>query len=177
MCQAINTFNGVMGMANKTIDLYVLCSTRTDDRVNDMPTTIGGTNQEGLNITVFLIAYPKPVMQWVFTSDITNTTIDSTDNTFNVFEHVTSLYKANMKLTDYGNYTVFAFNEIGEMYKKTFMVIPQKQILASSRQDSNVLFAAGIFGLVIGLLSIIFAVSFVVFCRFRQKKKDQMRNT
>ena len=25
MCQATNTFNGVMGMANKTIDLYVLC--------------------------------------------------------------------------------------------------------------------------------------------------------
>ena len=25
MCQATNTFNGVMGIANKTIDLYVLC--------------------------------------------------------------------------------------------------------------------------------------------------------
>ena len=25
MCQATNTFNGEMGMANKTIDLYVLC--------------------------------------------------------------------------------------------------------------------------------------------------------
>ena len=25
MCQATNTFNGVMGMANKTVDLYILC--------------------------------------------------------------------------------------------------------------------------------------------------------
>jgi hypothetical protein len=25
MCQTTNTFDGVMGMANKTIDLYVLC--------------------------------------------------------------------------------------------------------------------------------------------------------
>jgi hypothetical protein len=25
MCQAINTFNGEMGMANKTIDLYIVC--------------------------------------------------------------------------------------------------------------------------------------------------------
>ena len=25
MCQATNAFNGVMGMANKTIDFYVLC--------------------------------------------------------------------------------------------------------------------------------------------------------
>jgi hypothetical protein len=25
MCQATNTFNGVMGMTNTTIDLYVLC--------------------------------------------------------------------------------------------------------------------------------------------------------
>jgi hypothetical protein len=25
MCQATNTFNGDMGMANKTIDFYVLC--------------------------------------------------------------------------------------------------------------------------------------------------------
>jgi hypothetical protein len=102
--------------------------------MHEMPTTIGVKNEEILYITVFFIAYPKPVIQWVFTSDITNTTIDSidsTDNTFNVFEHVTSLYKANMKLTDYGNYTVFAFNEIGEMYKKTFIVIPQSKMLIS----------------------------------------------
>ena len=52
-----------------------------------MPTTIGVTNQEALNITVFLIAYPKPVIQWVFTNGITNTTIDSTDIS-NVIEHV-----------------------------------------------------------------------------------------
>jgi hypothetical protein len=99
--------------------------------VHEIPITIGITNQEALNITVFLIAYPKPVIQWVFTSDITNTTIDSTDNTFNVFENVTSLYKVNMKLTDFGNYTVFAFNEISEMYKKTFIVIPQSKMLIS----------------------------------------------
>ena len=52
-----------------------------------MPTTIGVTNQEALNITVFIIAYPKPVIQWVFTGDITNNTIDSTDIS-NVIEHV-----------------------------------------------------------------------------------------
>jgi tetrahydromethanopterin S-methyltransferase subunit F len=39
------------------------------------------------------------------------------------------------------------------------------QILASSRPDSNGLFAAGISGLVIGLLSIMLAVSLVVICR------------
>jgi hypothetical protein len=96
-----------------------------------MPTTIGVTNEEGLNITVFLIAYPKPVIQWVFTSGITNATINSTDDTFNVFEHVSNLYRANMTLTDFGNYTVFAFNEIGETYKKTFIVIPQSKMLIS----------------------------------------------
>jgi hypothetical protein len=99
--------------------------------MEEMPTTIGATNEEGLHITVFLIAYPKPVIQWVFTSDITNTTIDSTDNTFNIFEHVSSLYKSNMTFNDFGNYTVFAFNEIGEMYKKTFIVIPQSKMLIS----------------------------------------------
>ena len=96
-----------------------------------MPTTIGVTNGEGLNITVFLIAYPKPVIQWVFTSDIRNTTIDYTDNTFNVFEHESALHKANMTLNDFGNYTVFAFNKIGETYKKTFIVIPQSKMLIS----------------------------------------------
>ena len=96
-----------------------------------MPTTIGVTNEEGLNITVFLIAYPKPVIQWVFTSDVTNTTINSTDNTFNIFEHVSNLHKGNMTLTDFGNYTIFAFNEIGETYKKTFFVIPQSKMLMS----------------------------------------------
>jgi hypothetical protein len=69
--------------------------------MDEMPATIGVTNEEGLNITVFLIAYPKPVIQWVFTSDISNATIDSTDNTSNVFEHVSNLYKANMTLTDF----------------------------------------------------------------------------
>ena len=96
-----------------------------------MPTTIGVTNEEGLHISVFLIAYPTPVIQWVFTSDITNTTIDSTDDTSNVFEHVSTLYKANMTLTDFGKYTLFAFNEIGEMYKKTFIIIPQSKMLIS----------------------------------------------
>ena len=94
-----------------------------------MPTTIGVTNEEGLNITVFLIAYPTPVIQWVFTSDITNTTINSTDDTSNFFEHVSTLYKENMTLTNFGNYTILAFNEIGEMYQKTFIVIPQSKIL------------------------------------------------
>ena len=96
-----------------------------------MPTTIGVTNEEGLNITVFLIAYPKPVIQWVFTSGITNATINSTDDNFNVFEHVSNLFRANMTLTDFGNYTIFAFNEIGETYKKTFIVIPQSKMLIS----------------------------------------------
>ena len=99
--------------------------------MDEMPTTIGVTNEKGLHITVFLIAYPKPVIQWVFTSNMINATINSTDNTFNIFEHVTTLYKANMTLTDFGNYTVFAFNGIGEMYKKTFTVIPQSKMLIS----------------------------------------------
>ena len=96
-----------------------------------MPTPISVTNEEGLNIIVFLIAYPKPVIQWVFINDITNATIYSTDNTSNVFEHVSNLYKANMTLTDFGNYTIFALNEIGDMYKKTFIVIPQSKMLIS----------------------------------------------
>ena len=92
-----------------------------------MPTTIGVKNEEMLHITVFLIAYPKPVIQWVFTSDIKNTTIDSTDIS-NVIEHVSILYIVQMTLTYFGNYTIFAFNGIGEMYKKTFRVIPQSKI-------------------------------------------------
>ena len=96
-----------------------------------MPATIGVTNEEGLNITVFLIAYPTPFIQWVFTSGITNTIINYTDDTSNVFEHVATLHKPNMTLTDFGNYTVFAFNEIGETYKKTFIVIPQRKMLIS----------------------------------------------
>ena len=61
-----------------------------------------------------------------------NATIDSTDDPFNVFEHVSNLYKANMTLTDFGNYTIFAFNGIGGMYKKTFIVIPQSKMLISN---------------------------------------------
>jgi hypothetical protein len=99
--------------------------------MDEMSTTIGVTNEEGLNITVVIIAYPKPVIQWMFTSDITDATIDSTDNTYNVFEHVSNLFKANMTLTDFGNYTIFAYNEIGDMYKKTFIVIPQSKMLIS----------------------------------------------
>jgi hypothetical protein len=96
--------------------------------MHEMPTTIGVKNEEMLHITVFLIAYPKPAIQWVFTSDITNTTIDSTNNTSNVIEHVSILPIVQMTLTYFGNYTIFAFNGIGEMYKKTFIVIPQSKI-------------------------------------------------
>jgi hypothetical protein len=95
--------------------------------MHEMPTTIDVKNEGILYITVFLIAYPKPVIQWVFTSDIRNTTIDSTDIS-NVIEHVSILYKVQMTLTYFGNYTIFAFNGIGEMYKKNFIVIPQSKI-------------------------------------------------
>ena len=107
---------------SKYFSMLITGSTRTDDWMHEMPITIGVTNEEGLHITVFIITYPKPVKQWVFTSDITKTIIDSTDNTFNVYEHVSSLYKVNITLTDFGNYTLFAFNEIGGTYKNTFIV-------------------------------------------------------
>jgi hypothetical protein len=32
-----------------------------------------------------------------------------------------------MALTDFGNYTLSAINGIGEIYKKTFIVIPQSR--------------------------------------------------
>ena len=69
-------------------------------------------------------------------------------------------------------FQIFTRNDYGDVFTKSVnCTTDHRQILASS----SGLFAAGISGLVIGLLSIMFAVSLVVICRFRLKKKDEMR--
>ena len=55
MCQATNTFNGDMGMANKTIDFYVLCKL-----VNKAKWQIGTIQGIKFSLFIYGLLYSNP---------------------------------------------------------------------------------------------------------------------
>lgn len=81
---------------------------------------------EDLNITVFILAYPKPMIIWSMKSYGTGQ--DYTvkyNNSFNNVEHISTVNVAEVSTKDYGVYTIIAYNNIGPPYVKSFTVKPQ----------------------------------------------------
>lgn len=79
-----------------------------------------------LNITVFLLAYPKPMIFWTMKSSDTGQ--DYTvkySNSFNNVEHISTVNITDVLTKDYGVYTIIAYNNIGPPYVKSFTVKPQ----------------------------------------------------
>lgn len=64
-----------------------------------------------LNLTVFLVAYPLPVIRWVFSKTISSTYITRTVSTY-----TSTLYISNFKSRDFGIYTMHANNANGDLF-------------------------------------------------------------
>ncbi|CAC5371807.1 unnamed protein product [Mytilus coruscus] len=125
-CQGSNVIDAVLVNAYREIDLFVLCSVRIDQRYQEPPDNIAVMEKDTFNITVYLISYPKPSISW--TMKHPDTGIISTvtnNNSFNVFEHTSTVHIGIMSKNDYGVYKINAFNNIGLQYTKSFSVIPQ----------------------------------------------------
>ncbi|VDI07996.1 Hypothetical predicted protein, partial [Mytilus galloprovincialis] len=125
-CQGSNVIDGGLSSAFSEIDLFVLCSARADQRYQEEPVDIVVMENGDLNITVFLLAYPKPIIMWTMKSSDTGQ--DYTvkyNNSVNIVEHVSTVNIVKVSKKDYGVYTIIAYNNVGPAFVKSFTVAPQ----------------------------------------------------
>ncbi|CAG2223726.1 unnamed protein product [Mytilus edulis] len=84
-CLSMGTYNctamNIIGQDTKAIDIDIFCSPRMNDIEYNVSTLIAVKDQEPLNITVPLIAFPKPYIYWLF--DNNNSSVNVTHKTSN----------------------------------------------------------------------------------------------
>lgn len=101
-------------------------SARIDQRRRETPDIVSIKENDDLNITVNLIAYPKPMITWTMRNSETGIIpIANVYNSFSISEHSSTLSIRNISKSDYGVYTMYALNIIGLQYIKSVEVIPQ----------------------------------------------------
>lgn len=91
------------------------------------PKKIGIPLGGNLNITVYIIAYPKiTASDWIFRPNITaNVSYNiNTDLESKSFRHTIKLFKPNLTETDFGDYSIAVQNNAGSM-NYTFHVVPE----------------------------------------------------
>ncbi|CAG2206023.1 unnamed protein product [Mytilus edulis] len=110
-CATENTVNGTKVMNSKQTELKVTCSPRLDIRYMEIPARLTTEIGNDLNLTVFLVAYPLPVIRWVFSKTISSTYITRTVSTY-----TSTLYISNIKSRDFGIYTMHANNANGDLF-------------------------------------------------------------
>ncbi|XP_052101392.1 muscle M-line assembly protein unc-89-like isoform X2 [Mytilus californianus] len=109
-CQAANQINGTTSTDIKDIAVYVTCSPRLDTRYQGLPKIVAVEDNGDLNLTVYLIAYPTPTIRWIH-----NNVIDSVSTLVgNVY--VSNLYLPHLKQSMFGEYTVHAYNDNGNLF-------------------------------------------------------------
>ncbi|VDI36436.1 Hypothetical predicted protein [Mytilus galloprovincialis] len=121
-CKAENTIDSKVQTVEAEIKFFVLCSVRRDQRKPYMLGGIGIKDEDPLNITEYLVAYPKPTIEWTFK----NESIKSNDS-FGTFSHYTSILKWQIGINDFGVYTLNASNKFGEPYVRTYDVFSQRK--------------------------------------------------
>lgn len=105
-------------------------SARIDQRRRETPHIVSIMENDDLNITVNLIAYPKPMINWTMRNSETGIiSIANVYNSFSISEHSSTLSIRNISKSDYGVYTMYAFNNIGLRYIKSIEVIPQGKVI------------------------------------------------
>lgn len=99
---------------------------RKDQRFSQPTADIAIMENDELNITVFLLAYPKPLITWTLRHFETGIIYAVTfNNSFNIYEHSSTVYSNKISKTGYGVYTINAYNDIGLQYIQSFSVIEQ----------------------------------------------------
>ena len=70
-----------------------------------------------LNITAHIIAFPKPEMYWQFGQNGSYVNVSSgITNRFNINRHSSNLVKRNLTQDDFGTYSVYAYNGVGNAH-------------------------------------------------------------
>ncbi|XP_076109577.1 peroxidasin homolog [Mytilus galloprovincialis] len=140
-CQGINVIDGELVNAFSEIDLFVLCSARIDQRYQEELEDIAVMENGDLNIRVYILAYPEPIIIWTMRHSVTGQdyTVNYT-NSFNNVEHISTVNITEVSTKDYGVYTIIAYNKIGPPYVKSFTVKPQG---SNNRSENNLFKSIG----------------------------------
>ncbi|CAC5359257.1 unnamed protein product [Mytilus coruscus] len=110
-CSAQNTVNGEKVTNSMQTELYVTCSPRLDNRYRKPPAIVKTDIGTDLNITICFVAYPPPEIRWVFTN-----TIESTYSKRTIRTYTSTMYISNITSSDFGIYTMHAYNNKGELF-------------------------------------------------------------
>ncbi|CAG2199847.1 unnamed protein product [Mytilus edulis] len=109
-CQATNKINETTFVDTKDITVYVLCSPRVDTRIQGFPKLVAVDHNGDLNLTVYLIAYPTPTIRWIYRNEVASVS----SLVGNVY--VSNLHIPHLKQSMFGEYTVHAFNDNGNLF-------------------------------------------------------------
>jgi hypothetical protein len=76
---------------------------------------------------IHIIAYPSPVVEWRFRSADNSTTETLSSNCYqtNMFKHTACFEKDNVTEDDFGQYSIFVHNGLGNNFSYLFNVDPQ----------------------------------------------------
>ncbi|CAG2201042.1 unnamed protein product [Mytilus edulis] len=74
-CQAANYRNGVISVYAKDVALNVMCSPRLDTRYQSLPKIVAVEENGDLELSAHIIAYPLPVIRWIFTNEVNSTSV------------------------------------------------------------------------------------------------------
>ncbi|XP_063442433.1 hemicentin-1-like [Mytilus trossulus] len=137
-CQGSNVIEGELVNAFREINLFVLCRARIDQRYPEVADDIAVIENGDLNIKVFLLAYPEPMIIWTMRSSATGQdyTVNYI-NSFNSVEHMSIVNITDFSTKHYGVYKIIAYNNIGPPYVKSFTVKPQGGITQHSSSTES----------------------------------------
>ncbi|CAC5367820.1 unnamed protein product [Mytilus coruscus] len=110
-CTTEKIVNGTKVTNSKQTELKVTCSPRLDNRYREIPAKVTTEIGNDLNLTVFIVAYPPPVIRWVLSKTISSTFVTRT-----VSAYTSTLYISNIKSWDFGIYTMHANNVNGDLF-------------------------------------------------------------
>jgi hypothetical protein len=89
-----------------------------------IPSTVAIKDKGILNITAHIIAFPKPEMYWQFGQSSSHLNVSSgITNSFNINRHSSNLVKSNLKEEDFGIYSVYAYNGVGNTHYPLHSVV------------------------------------------------------
>ena len=82
-----------------------------------IPSMVAIKDKGMLNITAHIIAFPKQEIYWQFGQSGSYVNVSSgITNSFNINRHSSNLVKSNLTQYDFGNYSVYAYNGVGDTH-------------------------------------------------------------
>ena len=107
--------------------IWFVGSPRRDTTFELPENQIGLTLGQHLKMQIHIIAYPLPVVEWRFRSadNYTKEKWSSSCNQTNLFKHTASFEIDNITEADFGQYSIFVHNGLGNDLSYLFNVDPQ----------------------------------------------------